>query len=197
LHVGRAPRHDQLLVWVLYRSIRGTPDEAPLTWVAAGEDEAVACQHAFVTCLRAWWREAIAAGQGPHLIAFTAEDLRLLQEMMPESFNSTGLDFLWSGEHHTSLRQLLRQHFGLPVPLRVSLATATQVWGLAPATGGDGEDEAILLQDSLAPDQVRQLQGTMQTHLVLLQQLWQSCTAALRSDWQQQHWCATTPEAGS
>src|SRR5262245_34827436 len=91
----------------------------------------------------------------------------------------TGLDFLWSGEHHTSLRQLLRQHFALPVPLRVSLATAAQVWGLAPEAGEDGEDDALLLQDDLAPDQMRQLQGAMQTHLVLLHQLWQSCTAVV------------------
>ena len=52
-------------------------------------------------------------------------------------------------------------------------------------------------QDALAPDQVRQLQGAMQTHLVLLQQLWQACTAVVRSDWQQQHWDAKTPESGS
>jgi Lhr-like helicase len=214
MHVVRDPRHEQLRVWGLHRSIqgkgarqtgrppptqsRGTPDEAPHTWVAASEDEIVACQHAFVTCLRAWWREAIAAGQGPHLIVFAADDLRLLQEAMSESFNATGLDFLWSGERHTSLRQLLRQHFALPVPLRVSLATAAQVWGLAPATGMDGEDNtALLIQDTLAPDQVRQLQEAMQTHLGLLLQLWQSCTTVVRSDWQQQHWDTTTPEAGS
>src|SRR5262249_38723525 len=82
MHVVRDPRHEQLRVWGLHRSIQGTPDEAPLTWVAASEDEAAACQHAFVTCLRAWWREAIATGQGPHLIVFAAADLRLLQEAM-------------------------------------------------------------------------------------------------------------------
>ena len=139
MHVVRDPRHEQLRVWGLHRSIQGTPSEAPHAWVAAGDDEVVACQQGFVTCLRAWWQEAIAAGQEPHLVVFAAEDLRLLQEAMPESFNATGLDFLWSGERHTSLRQLLRQHFALPVPLRVSLATAAQVWGLAPETGGDGE----------------------------------------------------------
>ena len=61
-----------------------------------------------------------------------------------------------------------------------------------------GEDDtALLLQDALAPDQVLQLQEAMQTHLMLLQQLWQACTAVVRSDWQQQHWDATTPESGS
>ena len=198
MHVVRDPRHERLRVWGLHRGIQGTPAETPYVWVAASEDEVAACQQAFVTCLLAWWQEAIAAGQGPHLVVFVADDLRLLQEAMPESPDPTGLDFLWSGERHTSLRQLLRQHFALPLPLRVSLATAAQVWGLAPATGGDGEDDtALLLQDALAPDQVRQLQGAMQTHLVLLQQLWQSCTAVLRSDWQQQHWGAKTPESGS
>src|SRR5262249_8901545 len=136
--------------------------------------------------------------------------LRLLQEAMAESLDPTGLDFLWSGERHTSLRQLLRQHFALPVPLRVSLAAAAQAWGLTPEAGGGGEgrcapfgdtvapdDTALLLQDTLAPDQVRQLQEAMQMHLRLLQQLWQSCTAVVRSDWQQQHWDATTPEAES
>ena len=220
MHVVRDPRHEQLRVWGLHRSIQGTPSEAPHAWVAAGDDAVVACQQGFVTCLRAWWQEAIATGQEPHLVVFAAEDLRLLQEAMPESFNATGLDFLWSGERHTSLRQLLRQHFALPVPLLVSLATAAQVWGLAPETGGAGEDRCapcadqpqgrtpsadavaesaatFLLQDALAPDQVRQLQGAMQTHLMLLQQLWQACTAVVRSDWQQQHWDATTPESGS
>jgi hypothetical protein len=222
MHVVCDSRHEQLRVWGLHRSIQGTPAGAPHTWVAAGEDETVACQHAFVTCLRTWWREAIAVGQGPHLVVFAAEDLRLLQEAMSESLDPTGLDFLWSGERHTSLRQLLRQHFALPVPLRMSLATAAQVWGLTPATGGDGERASrpcadtvapraktpsadavaesaatFLLQDALAPDQVRQLQGAMQTYLVLLQQLWQACTAVVRSDWQQQYWDAKTPESGS
>ena len=198
MHVVHDPRHEQLRVWGLHRSIQGTPTGAPHVWVAADEDETATCQHAFITCLRAWWQEAIAAGQGPHLIVFAADDLRLLQEAMPESADPIELDFLWSGERHTSLRQLLRQHFALPVPLRVSLATAAQVWGLAPETGEAGDDDtALLLQDALAPDQVHQLQGAMQTHLILLQQLWQSCTAVVRSDWQQQHWNATTPESGS
>jgi AAA domain len=210
MHVVRDPRHEQLRVWGLYRSIQGTPNEPPHVWVAADEDETAACQDAFVTCLCAWWREALATGQGPHLIVFAAADLRLLQEAMPESFNATGLDFLWSGERHTSLRQILRQHFALPVPLRVSLATAAQVWGLVPAAGGDGERAktpcadavaesaaTFLLQDTLAPNQVRQLQEAMQMHLALLQQLWQACTAVVRSDWQQQHWETKTPESGS
>src|SRR5262249_10885827 len=147
---------------------------------------------------------------------FAVADLQLLQEAMPESVHSTGLDFLWSGERYTSLRQLLRQRFALPVPLQVSLTTATQAWGPAQAPGGDGErantpdigpyrlpdfhadaadrngpsvapDDTALLQDTLAPDQVHQLQEAMQTHLVLLQQLWRSCTVVVRSDWQQQH----------
>src|SRR5262245_52368216 len=215
MHVVRDSRHEQLRVWGLYRCIQGRPDEVPYVWVAADEDEVTTCQHAFVTCLRAWWREAIAAGQEPHLIVFAAEDIRLLQEAVPESADPTDLDFLWSGEHHTSLRQLLRQHFALPVPLHVGLATAAQVWGLAQAPDdttlrhdcvGAGfravpslsaRYAAIFLQGALAPDQVRQLQGAMQTNLVLLHQLWQSCTAVVRSDWQQQHWDATSPESGS
>src|SRR5207249_5516255 len=62
------------------------------------------------------------------------------------------LPILWSGERHTSLRQLLRQHFALPVPLRLSLATAAQVWGLAPATGEDGERAKTPCADAVAPD---------------------------------------------
>src|SRR5262249_39133318 len=182
MHGVRDPRDEQLRVWGLHRHIQGAPVEAPHIWVAAGEDDTAACQHAFVTCLRAWWREAITVRQGPHLVVFAAEDLRLLQEAMPESADPTGLDLLWSGECHTSLRQLLRPPFALPLPLQVSLATSAQVWGLAPAPGEDGEraktpcadavapdDTALLLQNALAPDQVRQLQGAMQTHLVLLQ----------------------------
>ncbi len=223
MHVVRDPRSEQLRVWGLYRSVQGIPAEAPHIWVAASEDDIAACQQAFTTCLRAWWREAIAAGQGPHLVVFAAADLQLLQEAMPESFDSTGLDFLRSGERHTSLRQLLRQHFALPVPLRASLETAAQVWGLVPETGVAGEDESairrdcvgagkglwpsadavaesaatFLLQDILASDQVRQLQEAMQTHLVLLQQLWQSCTAVVQSDWRQQHWDTTKPRGRS
>ena len=135
MHVMRDPRSEQLRVWGLYRSVQGIPDEAPHIWVAASEDDIAACQQAFTTCLRAWWREAIAAGQGPHLVVFAAADIRLLQEAMPVSTDATGLDFLWSEERHTSLRQLLRQHFALPVPLRASLETAAQAWGLVPETG--------------------------------------------------------------
>src|SRR4029434_7304278 len=134
-----------------YRSLQGIPDAAPHIWVATDEDEVVACQLAFVTCLHAWWREAIATGQGPHLVVFAAADLRLLEEAMLSSSAPTGLDFLWSSERHISLRQLLRQHFALPVPLRMSLATAAQVWGLTPATGGDGERASRPCADTVAP----------------------------------------------
>jgi hypothetical protein len=198
MHVVRDPRYEQLRVWGLYRSVQGTPTEAPHIWVAAGEDDIAPCQQAFVTCLRAWWQEAVAAGQGPHLIVFAAADLRLLQEAMLESGDPAGFDFLWSEERHTSLRQFLRQHFALPIPLRASLATVAQAWGLASEPGTTGEDESLpLLQEALASDQVRQLQEAMQTHLRLLQQIWQSCTAVVRSDWQQQRWDTYIPEAGA
>ncbi|HEY5869912.1 MAG TPA: hypothetical protein VI542_30825, partial [Candidatus Tectomicrobia bacterium] len=198
MHVVRDPRSEQLRVWGLHRSVQGIPVEAPHIWVATSEDDTAACQQAFVTCLRAWWREAIAAGHGPHLVVFAAADLQLLQEAMPVSTDATGLDFLWSGERHTSLRQLLRQHFALPVPLRASLATVAQVWGLMPETGWEREDEsASLLQDALTSDQVHQLQEAMQTHLMLLQQIWQSCAAVVQSDWRQQRWDTHIPEAGA
>jgi hypothetical protein len=94
------------------------------------------------------------------------------------------LDFLWPRERHTDLHQLLRQHFALPVPLRMGLATAAQAWGIAPGAY-DEDDTELLLQDTLEAAQVAQLQMSMQTRLVLLQRLWQACVAVLRSDWQQ------------
>ena len=188
MHVVRDPRHEQLRVWGLHRSIQGTPSGAPHAWVAAGEDEMVTCQQAFITCLRAWWQEAIAAGQGPHLVVFAAADLRLLQEAMPESFTPQGSTSCGLASAIPACVSSCVSTLRSQAPLRVSLATAAQVWGLAPETGGAGDDDtALLLQDALAPDQVRQLQGAMQTHLMLLQQLWQACTAVVRGDWQQQH----------
>jgi predicted RecB family nuclease len=184
LHVVRDPRNDRLRTWGLHRLIRGTQPEAPHCWVAASETEVAACQQAFVACLRAWWQEAVAAGQGPHLLVFGAGNLRQLREAMRDHTEPTALDFLWPQERHTDLHQLLRQHFALPVPLRIRLATAAQAWGIAP--GADDEDDtALLLQDTLEAPQVAQLQTSMHTRLVLLQRLWQACAAVLRSDWQQ------------
>lgn len=184
LHVVRDPRHEHLRLWGVHRMVQGAAPAPPLCWVAACETDVMACQEAFVACLRAWWREAIATGQGPHLVVFGAGELTLLREALQHSTTPTGLDFLWPGERSTVLRQLLRQHFALPLPLHVTLTSAAYVWGLTP--GVDAVDEAeLLLQEVLTADQEEQLRQAMHTHLRLLQRLWQASTAVLHSDWQQ------------
>ena len=140
VHVLRDPRNDRLRAWGLHRCISGTPSETPRCWVATNEAEVAACQQEFVTCLRSWWREAVATGQGPHVFVFEANDLRLLREAMQDTPEPTALDFLWSPERHTVLHRLLQQHFALPVPLRLSLEAAAQVWGITPEA--DEEDGA-------------------------------------------------------
>ncbi|MGH8057294.1 MAG: AAA domain-containing protein, partial [Candidatus Entotheonellia bacterium] len=148
--------------------------------------------------LRAWWREATAANQGPHLFTFGVGSLRLLQEAVLDAAEPGVLDFLQATERprHTDLRQLLMQHFALPIPLVASLATASRVWGLTPTLSppqhllqAEGDDEAeLLLQDQLDAAQLARLQSYVQTHLLLQQRLWQACAAVLRSDWQQNRW---------
>ena len=203
MHLLRDPLSGRPRAWGLHRLAQGIPPEEPRYWVAAHEAEEPTCQQAFITTLRAWWKTAITADQGPHLVTFGSGSLRVLQETMPDAPEPAALDFLWPTERHTDLQQLLSRHFALPIPLGTTLTTAAQVWGLdptmAPSAGllqGEGEDEAeLLLHDCLDTAQVAQIEGYLRTHLALQQRLWQACAASLRSDWPQHGWDDSTPDS--
>jgi superfamily II DNA/RNA helicase len=202
MHLLRDPVSGRPRAWGLHRLTQGAPPEAPHCWVSASEAEESACRQAFIATLRTWWQEAITADQGPHLVTFGTGSRRLLRETMGDAPEPTALDFLWPIEHHTDLQRLLIRHFAVPIPLDASLITVAQVWGLGPGVAlpqgllqGEGEDEAeLLLHDHLDAAQVAQIEGYLQTHLVLQQRLWQACTAPLRSDWQQHRWDDRPPD---
>jgi superfamily II DNA/RNA helicase len=198
VHLLRDPHSGRPRVWGLHRLSETTGPDTTRCWVAATTEEIPVCQQAFVTHLHAWWHEAITVERGPHLLTFGVGSLRLLQEAMAESTDPHRLDFLWSQEcpRHTDLRQLLVQHFALPVPLRLNLATVARVWGLTPELAlppyllqdEADEVEVLLLHSPLAAEQVTQLQRHVETHLMLQQRLWQAVSASLHSDWQQRSW---------
>ncbi len=202
MHLLRDPMSGRPRAWGLHRLTQGAPPEAPHCWISASEAEESACRQAFITILRTWWQEAITADQGPHLVTFGMGSRRLLREAMCDAPEPTALDFLWPIERHTDLQRLLIRHFAVPMPLDATLATAAQVWGLGPGMAppqdllqGEGEDEAeLLLHDHLDAAQVAQIEGSLQTHLVLQQRLWQACATSLRSDWQQHRWDDRTPD---
>ncbi|MCZ6872101.1 MAG: AAA domain-containing protein, partial [bacterium] len=205
-HLLRDPGNGQPRVWGLHRLSERTTPDTPHCWIAASEADIPACQQAFVTHLQGWWQEAISAGQGPHLFMFGAASLQCLQDTMSDATDGQALNVLWSSahHHHTDLRQILRQHFALPIALRVNLATAAHVWGLTPTLTPppyliqDEADEAetLLLHANLHAEHMAQLQTYIQTHLRLQQQLWQICSAHLHSNWRQTAWNAPGLEQG-
>ncbi len=204
IHLLREPSSGRPRAWGLQRYTEGAPPEPPQSWVAADEADISARQEACCAQLRSWWQDAITADRGPQLVTFAPGSLRLLQEAMHNTADPTALDFLWQGDPppHTGLRQLLTQHFALPIPLRYTLATAARVWELTPELAlpphllqdeGD-EVEELLLQRTLDAAQVMQLRQYLHTHLGLQQQLWQVCTSHIRSDGPQSSWDMTTPD---
>lgn len=198
IHLLRDSGNGQPRVWGLQRWSEQTAPDTPLCWIAASEADIATCQQDFVTHLQRWWQEAISTEQGPHLFTFGTASLRCLQDSMADGHI---LDILWSAQrrHHTDLRQLLRQHVALPIPLHVNLATVAHVWGLNPPLTSPpyliqdeaDEIETLLPNTALHADHVTQLQAYMQTHLHLQQQLWQRFAANIHSDWQQSNWNTT------
>jgi superfamily II DNA/RNA helicase len=204
VHVLRDPNSGRPRAWGLQRlSAQDVPETTPC-WVAATEADIPACQEAFCMHLRHWWREGITADSGPHLVTFGVGSLRLLREAMRDIADPAALDFVWQGDppRHTDLRQVLTQHFALPIPLRFTLPTVARVWGLMPdltlppyLLQDEAEEvEELLLPSHLDAAQVTELQEYLHTHLGLQQQLWQICAFHLQSDWQQQSWDMTASD---
>jgi superfamily II DNA/RNA helicase len=203
VHLLRHPHSGKPRAWGLRRLTEpGTP-EAVRCWIATTEADMPACQEAFIADLRRWWHEAISSDRGPHLVTFGVGSLHLLRQAMDDTAEPRGLDFLWTGEapRHTDLRQVLRQHFALPIPLRMTLLAAARVWGLKaeltppPYLLQDETDETaeVLLQARLSPAHVARVQQYLSAHLKLQQQVWQICTTHVHSAWRQQTWSAIPP----
>jgi superfamily II DNA/RNA helicase len=200
VHLLRDAASGRPRAWGLHRlSVhQPAPDDPPQCWIATAETDIPACQEAFMARLRAWWQQAIGAESGPHLFTFGTTSLQLLQETLGDSDTALGIDFLRAAEHprHTDLRRILRQHFALPAPLGINLATAARLWGLTPELPApasillDESDDTqeLLLHGNPNADQEAQLRAYVRTHLTLQQRLWQVCADHLRSTWEQSGW---------
>jgi len=196
VHALRDPLSGRPRAWGLLRINQGTPSEVPQCWIAANDTEVEAGQQQVLTCFDAWWQDASATGQVPHLFTFGMGSLHLLREILMSSVAPVELDVLQLPEHHTDLRRLLQQHFALPMPLEISLVAAAQLWEFTPILtmpqhllhSAEHDETELLLQAHLTETQVQQLRAYMQTHLLLQQRLWQACTSVIQSDWQQRPW---------
>lgn len=204
LHGLRDPRTGQLRAWGLRRL--GAPDSAATVHcgVATSLADMPACHEALSAQLRAWWHEAITAERGPHLVTFGAGSLALLQEALATTADPTALDILWQGHpaHATDLRQVLLQHFAVPIPFRYTLSAVARAWGLTsplplPASLlHDASDDVLdlLLQPELSPAHVDAVHQYLCAHLELQQQVWQVCTSHVHSDQSQPAWTAEPAE---
>ena len=189
LHILRDPHSGRPRAWALHREREGGEPEATQCWIAATDADINACQEAFDQQLHVWWRDA-------HLVTFGAGSLSLLSEERPTAnhqFIIKFVDDMRQAEppQHTDLRQLLRQHFALPIPLHYTLATVARVWQLTPEppsagdllSDDDRELEVVFMDDPLREDQVDAVRAYLEAHMKWQQQVWQICTRHLRSDW--------------
>ena len=204
LHALRDPRTGQARAWGLRRLAASDTVGTVRCWVAATEQGIAAAQEALSAHLCEWWHEAITAEHGPHLVTFGARSLSLLRAALGNTAEPASLDFLWQGDpsRSTDLRQVLLQHFALPIPLRLTLSALARAWGLTsalPLPASLLHEEAddvsdILLQPALSPAHVTAVQQYLCAHLELQQQVWQVCIAHVHSDQHQQAWTAVPAE---
>ena len=195
VHIARDPRNGQPHAWGLQRLVASETAATTHCWVAHSQADLGSCREAFVATLRHDWQEGITPSSGPHLVTFGQGSWHLLRQGVGDTTNPTALDFLWQGDlpRHTDLRQLVQQHFALPIPLRFTLAHVARVWGLTPALAWPPDflqDESEELDELFLHDRLSttQLEHYMHTHLELLQQVWRICTAHVQSDWHQSAW---------
>ena len=170
-------------------------------WIALNEADITTCQQAFIAQLRDWWREASGRDRGPHLVTFDSGSIALLREETAHTADPHALDFVWHAERprYTELRQLMLGHFALPIPIGFGLETLAHVWGCCPEPASpllqeagfeDGSEEGPSEPNA---EQVERLKDYVSTCLQLLQDVWQACTAHLRSDWRQTDWTLSSP----
>jgi hypothetical protein len=188
LHMLRNPHSGRPRAWALYRWREAEESASTRCWIAATDADIAACHEAFYQQLEQWCRDA-------HLVTFGSSSQYLLsEEMQTDSHLLKFVDDIWSAEppRHTDLRQLLRQHFALPIPLQYTLAAVARVWRLTPEpirSSGDllsddeRELEVVFMDDCLREDQVEAVRLYLESHMKWQQQVWQICTRHLRSDW--------------
>lgn len=189
MHMLRDPRNGCTRAWVLHRFSEGEEPEPPRYWMAASESDIETCHEAFYQQLGQWWN----ADHHAHLVTFGAGSLALLRETMPAAGGP--LENIWQSEppRHTDLRQLLRQHFALPIPLQYTLSAVARVWQLAPEpppglgsdflSDDDRELEGLFIDDPLRENCVDVVRAYLESHVKWQQQLWRICTRHLHSDW--------------
>ena len=183
LHILRNPHSGRPRAWALQRWQVDAEPQAPQCWIAAAEADIPACHEAFYQQLLEWGRDA-------HWVTFGPGSLSLLSEETPDASDTVEAMRRAEPPRHTDLRQLLQQHFALPIPLQYSLAAVARVWRLTPEPAPDGllddaerELEIAFMDDELREDQVEALRAYLETRLVWQQQMWRICARSLRSAW--------------
>ncbi len=183
LHILRDPHSGRSRAWALRRCQETGEPEATQCWIAATETDITACHDAFYAQLNAW--------PHAHFVTFGTGSLSLLSEAMPAAREFVDAIRQSEPPRHTDLRQLLRQHVALPIPLQYTLAAVARVWQLTPEPDSSGdlfshddrEFEVLFLETALGEDQMETVRAYLNAHLAWQQQAWQICTRHLRSDW--------------
>ncbi|WP_089937246.1 DEAD/DEAH box helicase [Candidatus Entotheonella palauensis] len=186
LHILRNPHSGRPRAWALYPWPEAGEPDAITCRIAATEADITACHEAFCQQLLQW-RHAHIVTFGPGSLSLLSEETATACELV------TWLDDIRQAEppRHTDLRQLLRQHVALPIPLQYTLSAVARVWQLTPEPTSSGdllsddgrELEVVFMDDPLREDQVDALRAYLETHIKWQQQVWQICTRHLRSDW--------------
>ena len=129
----------------------------------------------FANAFFAIWKQAIAAGKGPHVFSFGGRTPSLLLKWAREMGNPAEYELLEDmvQNHWTDLARVFRNHFTLPIPGELTLYSLHHVLGLTPAPKkplslfhGDRHDmdpkEALLFCDNLRKWVMARLTGSRQ-----------------------------------
>jgi replicative superfamily II helicase len=188
LHLLRDPHSGRVRAWALHRWREGEEPASTRCWIAATDSDIAACRGAFSQQFLQWGRDA-------HLVTFGPGSFDMLsEEVQTDSHLIKFVDGIRRAEppRHTDLRQLLRQHIALPIPLHYTLAAVARVWRLTPEpasfsgdllSDGERELEVLFMQDCLREDHVEAVRNYLESHMQWQRQVWQICTRHLRSDW--------------
>lgn len=103
------------------------------TWTVGNEEELLPIWESFSRWFLVVWKNTIGGGKGPHLFHFGEKTWRGLRRWGESAGKANLLAFLWrSGRiHRTNLQRLVREHFYLPAPGKLTVLALDRILGLS------------------------------------------------------------------
>ncbi|MDM8524452.1 AAA domain-containing protein [Desulfococcaceae bacterium HSG8] len=143
-----------------WRTVRGKKLKDARIWELEKDNAERDFSDQFLTV----WSESITYSEGPHIVCFGA---RIQQDS----------DFFKKFDSHlTDLRQMLRDHFNLPIPGNLTLFSLSRVLGLMPEPEAP---ESLFHDDWDMP---------LEDSLILMENIWRWALRYLESTWEKEDW---------